>query len=83
VKKSTINKRVLELIFHSHSHNCINTSGAQVWRGSAVAATAIGILVFGYGLDFLFGMLALERDMLHWLAIVFKMCFKNYVICQG
>jgi hypothetical protein len=35
------------------------TSGAQVWRGSAVATTAIGILAFGwtwsldYGLEFL------------------------------
>jgi hypothetical protein len=53
VTKSTINKRALELICHSHSHNCIKTSGAQVWRGSAVAATTTRILVFGYGLDFL------------------------------
>jgi hypothetical protein len=72
VTKRTINKRALELICHSHSHNCIKTSGAQVWRGSATAATAIGILVFGYGLDSLLGVLALERCMLPWLAIGYK-----------
>jgi hypothetical protein len=64
VTKSTINKRALELICQSHSHNCIKTSSAQVWRGSAAAATTTGILVFGYGLDSLLGALALERCML-------------------
>jgi hypothetical protein len=91
VKKSTINKRALELICHSHSHNCIKTSGAQVWRGSAVVATATRILVFGYGLDFLiwlwlgisFGMLPLERDTLPWLAIGFNIDFQNYFVYQG
>ena len=83
--KSTINKKALEIICHSHSHNCIKTSSAQVWRGSAVPATAstTGILVFGYGLEFLLGMLGLERDTLPWLAIGFKICFKNYFVCQG
>ena len=43
---------------HSQLHN---TSGVQVWRGSAVAAATTGILDFvwtwslGYGLDFLIG----------------------------
>ena len=58
------------------SHNCIRTSGAQVWRGSAVAAAATGILVLvglslGYGLDFLLsfwlfllGVLPLEKYVL-------------------
>jgi hypothetical protein len=63
VTKSTINKRALEFIFHSHSHNCIKTSSVQVWRGSAATTTATGILVFGYGLDFVpwlwFGLCAL------------------------
>jgi hypothetical protein len=83
VTKSTINNRALEIIFQSHSHNCIKTSGAQVWRGSATAATATGILVFGYGLDFMFGMLNLERDTLPWLAIGFNIFFWNYSIFQG
>jgi hypothetical protein len=83
VTKRTINKRVLELIFHSHSHNYIKTSNAQVWRGSAIVAIATWILVFGYGLDFLFGMIALERDTLPWLAIGFNISFRNYSICQG
>jgi hypothetical protein len=51
--------------------------------GEGVAATATGILVFGYGLEFMFGMLALERDTLPWLAIGFRICFQNYSICQG
>jgi hypothetical protein len=43
---------------HSQLHK---TSGAQVWRGSAAATAATGILAFGwtwslgYGLDFLLG----------------------------
>ena len=64
---------------HSQLHK---TSGAQVWRGSAVATPATGILDFGwnwylgYGLDFLLGIwlfflgaLALEKGVLLWLAI--------------
>jgi hypothetical protein len=39
--------------------------------------------LLGYGLDSLLGMLALERDMLSWLAIGFKVCFQNYSVCQG
>jgi hypothetical protein len=65
---------VLELICHSHFHNYIRTSGAQVWRGSATSTVATGILDFGwtwslgYGLDFpisfwlfLLGALPLEK----------------------
>ena len=37
----------------------------------------------GYGLDFLLGMLALERGTLPWLAIGSRVCFQNYSICQG
>jgi hypothetical protein len=73
---------VIELICHSHSHNCIRTSGAQVWRGTAAAVAATGILDFGwtwslgYGLDFLLGFwlfllgaLPLEKGVLPWLVI--------------
>jgi hypothetical protein len=71
----------------------------KFWRGSAAATTATGILAFGYGwtfylvmiwtfclgygLDSLLGTLALERDMLSWLAIGFKFCFRNYFVYQG
>jgi hypothetical protein len=49
--KRNINKRVLELIFHSHSHNSHKLVVCKFWRGSAVAATATRILAFGYGLE--------------------------------
>ena len=75
---------------HSQLHK---TSGAQVWRGSAAATAATGILAFGWtwslgnGLDFLLGLwlfflgvLALEKGVLPWLAIGF---FQNYFVCQG
>jgi hypothetical protein len=57
------------------------TSGAQVWRGSAAATAATGILDFGwtfswlwFGLSawfwlFLLGALPLEKGALPWLAI--------------
>jgi hypothetical protein len=55
------------------------TSGVQVWRGSAAAATGFWFLVglsLGYGLDFLLDLwlfllsaLALEKGVLPWLAI--------------
>ena len=57
------------------------TSGVQVWRGSATATAAAGILSFGwtlslgYGLDSLLGMLALERGTLPWLAIGSRVFF--------
>ena len=62
----TINKGNLS----SFAYTPQKSSGAQVWRGVAAAATATEILQFwlglslGYGLDFLPGMLALERGML-------------------
>jgi hypothetical protein len=76
---------VLELIFHSHSHNCIRTSGAQVWRGSAVATVTIGILVMVwtfylvYWLFFL-GALPLEKGAIalvgYWSASYFSVKVK-------
>jgi hypothetical protein len=79
---------VLELICHTHSHNCIRTSGVHDWRRAAVAAVVTWSLVMvgislGYGLDFLLGTLALERGMLPWLAIGSRVCFQNYSVCQG
>jgi hypothetical protein len=64
------------------------TGGAQVWRGVAAATVASGISVdleflFGYGLDFLPGKLALERGTLPWLAIGSRVCFQNYSLSQG
>jgi hypothetical protein len=84
--KNTINKRALELIFHSHSHISHRLVVHNFWRGSAAATTPTRILAIGYGwnfylvmvwnfclgygLDSLLGMLALEKDALPWLAIV-------------
>jgi hypothetical protein len=49
--KSTINKRALELICHSHSHNSHKLVVQKFWRGSATTTTATGIFSFGYFLD--------------------------------
>ena len=43
--KRTINKRALELICHTHSHNCIRTSGAHDWRRVADAVVVTWSLV--------------------------------------
>jgi hypothetical protein len=40
-------------------------------------------LSLGYGLEFLLGMLALERGMLPWLAIGSRVFFHNYSLYQG
>jgi hypothetical protein len=42
-----------------------------------------GDLVFGYGLDFLIGTLALERGTLPRLVIGSSDCFRNYFAYQG
>ena len=42
-----------------------------------------GDLVFGYGLDYMIGTLALERGMLPWLAIGSSDCFQTYSVYQG
>jgi hypothetical protein len=40
-------------------------------------------LSLGYGLDFLLGMLALERGILTCLDIGSRVFFQNYYLCQG
>jgi hypothetical protein len=40
-----MNKRALEIICHTHSHNCIRTSGAHDWRRNAAAAIMTWSLV--------------------------------------
>jgi hypothetical protein len=42
--KRTVNKRELDLIFHSHSHNSHRLVFRKFWRGSAVATTTTRIL---------------------------------------
>ena len=73
------------------------TSGAQVWRGSVVAAAttsifAFGWTFFGYGLDFLLdlwlfvlGALALEKGTLPWLAIELlpELFYLSRLRCSG
>jgi hypothetical protein len=98
VTKSTINKRVLELICHSHSHNYIRLVVRKFGEGVHLKLLQLGFwllvmvglsiwlwleFLLGYGLDSLPGMLALERDTPYWLAIGFKVCFQNYSVCQG
>jgi hypothetical protein len=81
VTKSTINKRALEIICHSYSHNCIRLVVHKFGEGVQLQLLQLGFwllvgLCLGYGLDFLLGLwlfllgaLALEKDVLSWLAI--------------
>jgi hypothetical protein len=61
---------MLELIWTHTTHNFKNLVSAQVWRVAVAATTATSIFGFrlglslGYGLKFMFGMLALESGML-------------------
>jgi hypothetical protein len=59
------------------------------WRRDAIDEVVTWSLVmvctffFGYGLDSLLGNIALERSILPWLAIGFRVFFHNYSIFQG
>ena len=82
--KRTINKRVLELICHSHSHNCIRLvvhkfgEGVQLQLLQLVFWLLVGLFL-GHGLEFLLGLwlfllgaLALEKEryVISWLYVV-------------
>jgi hypothetical protein len=81
VTKSTINKRALELICHSYSHDCIRLVVRKFGDGVQLQLLQLRFwllvgLSLGYGLDFLLGLwlfllgpLALEKGALPWLAI--------------
>jgi hypothetical protein len=61
VTNSTINKRALELICHSYSHNCIRLVVRKFGEGVQVQLLQLGFwllvgLSLGYGLDFLLGL---------------------------
>jgi hypothetical protein len=89
VSWNTINKRALELICHSHSHNCIRPVMHKFKEDLQLPLLQLEFSVLawtislGYGLDFLLGKLALERGTPPWLAIGSRVCFQNYSLCQG
>jgi hypothetical protein len=54
---------------------CYKTSGARVWRGSAAAAAATGILAFGWTFSWLwFGISSWSLVILAWWATVGERC---------
>jgi hypothetical protein len=74
--------------FDTHSSHLQKFSCAQVWRVVAAATTATCVFIFslglsfGYGLDFMLGMLTLESDTLPLLVIGTRVFFHNYSLSR-
>jgi hypothetical protein len=97
VTKRNLSKRVLELICHSYSHNCIRLVVQKFGEGVQLQLLQLGFwilvgLSLGYGLNFLLGLwlfllgaLPLEKGVLPWLAIALlpKLLCLSRLRCSG